>query len=97
MARFRCQRQVSKVGHSSYVPFPRQAMLDLRLFLGDWVEFELNTDTHEVTIRPMHWRDVAPMLGPKVNVRDMVPSAPADPPMPKHPDDKQQQLVEVRV
>jgi hypothetical protein len=95
MAKFRCQRQLRTVGRSVYVPWPKQALLDLRLFVGDWIEFELDTDTHEVTIRAVYRRDVAPMPGPRVNARDMLPAAPADPPMPPHPDDKQRQLVEV--
>jgi hypothetical protein len=70
-------------------------MLDLRLFLGDWCEIELDTETHEVRIRPVLWRAVAPMPGPKTNTHDMVPQVPSDPPAPRPVDTRQRELVEV--
>lgn len=95
MALFRCQRQVSKCGGSTYIPFPRQAMLDLRLFMGDWVEVILDTDTHTLTVRPLKWRSVAPMPGPKQNTHDMVPDELTAPACPTLLNRNQPQLQEV--
>lgn len=91
---FRCQRQVSKCGGSTYIPIPRQAMLDLRLFVGDWVEVVLDAENHQVTLRALQRRDVQPMPGPRQNVRDMVPDQLTDPPRPTLNDPRQRELVE---
>lgn len=95
MAKFRCQRQVSRVGGSSYIPMPRQALLDLRLFMGDWVEIELDTETHTIRIRPLQLRDVAPRPGPRWNCHDMVPDSLIGSPAPRNKDEERRQLVEV--
>lgn len=95
MAKFRCQRQVSRCGGSTYIPVPRQAMLDLRLFFGDWVEIELDTETHVVTLRPLQWRAVAPQPGPRQNPHDMVPDELSTPRhLPRRPS-QQQSFAEV--
>lgn len=69
--KYRTTRRVQKVGGSSYVPIPRLAMLSLRLFIGDWVEYELDDETHVLTMRPVNFRSVVPTL--RLRTNDMAP------------------------
>lgn len=71
MALLRATRRLQPVGGSSYVPIPRRALLELRLFTGDWCEWILDTDEHTLTLRAVQRRDVLPLL--KLRSNDMVP------------------------
>lgn len=71
MSLLRATRRLQPVGGSSYVPIPRRALLELRLFTGDWCEWILDTDQGTLTLRPVKRRDVVPLV--KFRANDMVP------------------------
>jgi hypothetical protein len=77
MALLRTTRRLQPVGGSSYVPIPRRALLELRLFTGDWCEWILDTDAHTLTLRAVKRRDLVPMM--KVRTHDMAPDDGAEP------------------
>lgn len=77
MALLRTTRRLQPVGGSSYVPIPRRALLELRLFTGDWCEWVLDTDAHTLTLRPVKRRELVPMM--KVRTNDMAPDDGAEP------------------
>lgn len=77
MALLRTTRKLSAVGGSSYVPIPRRALLELRLFTGDWCEWILDTDANTLTLRAVTRRPVVPLV--KFRANDMVPDELEDP------------------
>lgn len=76
MAKLRCTRRLQPVGGSSYVPIPRRALLELRLLVGDWLEWELDTDARTLTLRPVRFREQMPIAHRRWN--DMAPDAGSD-------------------
>lgn len=60
-----------KNGNSAYLAIPRLARLELKLFVGDWVDVDLDTDARVIIIRPAIPRTSAPMIN--MTLPDMMP------------------------
>lgn len=76
MAKLRCTRRLQPVGGSCYVPIPRRALLELRLLVGDWLEWELDTDERTLTLRPVKFREQLPITRARWN--DMAEEKPSE-------------------
>lgn len=93
--RYKSIRACRVVGKAIYISIPRLARLEMRLFPGDWVEMELDTDTKILTLKPVHAREEVPLI---TFVRpDMVPATAAavPPPIVRKPHVDQPQLAEL--
>jgi len=74
-------RKLKAVGGTTSVYLPRLARIELKLFVGDWVELELDTDARTLILRAATPRTEFPLI--KRPFDDMVPLVPEDPPAPR--------------